>query len=65
VSFTKRQVDRDPFGHASTGARREVVQLTSEQAQALDQLRAMTRSGRFAAALLHGVTGSGKTELYL
>jgi primosomal protein N' (replication factor Y) len=65
VSFTKRQVDRDPFGHASVDARREAVDLTSEQAQALDQLRAMTRSGRFAAALLHGVTGSGKTELYL
>jgi len=65
VSFTKRQVDRDPFGHASVDARREAVDLTSEQARALDQLRAMTRSGRFAAALLHGVTGSGKTELYL
>jgi primosomal protein N' (replication factor Y) (superfamily II helicase) len=65
VSFTKRQVDRDPFGHASVSARREAVELTSEQAEALDQLRTMTRSGRFAAALLHGVTGSGKTELYL
>jgi primosomal protein N' (replication factor Y) len=65
VSFTRRQVDRDPFGHASVDARREAVELTSEQTQALGQLRAMTRSGRFAAALLHGVTGSGKTELYL
>ena len=65
VSFTRRQVERDPFGDASGTARREAVALTSEQAAALEQLSAMTRARRFAAALLHGVTGSGKTEIYL
>ena len=65
VSFTRRQVERDPFGHASGTAMREAIALTSEQAGALEQLRAMTRARRFAAALLHGVTGSGKTEIYL
>jgi primosomal protein N' (replication factor Y) (superfamily II helicase) len=65
VSFTRRQVERDPFGHASDAARREAFALTSEQAGALEQLRAMTRARRFAAALLHGITGSGKTEIYL
>ena len=65
VSFTRRQVERDPFDHASGTARREGVALTSEQAAALEQLSAMTRARRFAAALLHGVTGSGKTEIYL
>jgi primosomal protein N' (replication factor Y) len=65
VSFTRRQVERDPFGHASGTIRRETIALTSEQAAALEQLRAMTHARRFAAALLHGVTGSGKTEIYL
>ena len=65
VSFTRRQIDRDPFGHASGTARREAVALTTEQAHALDELRAMTQARRFAAVLLHGVTGSGKTEIYL
>ncbi len=40
-------------------------QLTAEQAAALDRLSALASSGDFHVALLHGVTGSGKTELYL
>jgi primosomal protein N' (replication factor Y) len=36
--------------------------LTDEQAQALDAIRA---AQGFATFLLHGVTGSGKTEIYL
>ncbi|HWX11968.1 MAG TPA: primosomal protein N' [Trinickia sp.] len=36
--------------------------LTDEQAQALDAIRA---ARGFATFLLHGVTGSGKTEVYL
>ncbi len=40
-------------------------QLTSEQSAALDRLRALASSGDFRVALLHGVTGSGKTEIYL
>jgi primosomal protein N' (replication factor Y) len=64
VSFTRRQVERDPF-HASETATRGTIALTSEQTGALEQLRAMTGTRRFAAALLHGVTGSGKTEIYL
>jgi primosomal protein N' (replication factor Y) (superfamily II helicase) len=68
VSFLRHRVERDPFGHAagaapSTG--QPVVSLTPEQEQALGRLRRLTDSERFAAVLLHGVTGSGKTELYL
>ncbi|HJW11538.1 MAG TPA: primosomal protein N', partial [Albitalea sp.] len=39
--------------------------LSAEQAQALEQLAAMGRDGAPGVALLHGVTGSGKTEVYL
>ncbi len=38
---------------------------TEDQARALEQLRADVDAGEFAAALLHGITGSGKTEVYL
>ncbi|MCH9681381.1 MAG: primosomal protein N', partial [Deltaproteobacteria bacterium] len=38
---------------------------TDEQALALDTLRADVDSGRYRSALLHGITGSGKTEVYL
>src|SRR5262245_6362781 len=39
--------------------------LTAEQTAAFDRLRAFADARAFRVALLHGVTGSGKTELYL
>jgi primosomal protein N' (replication factor Y) len=66
VTFTRRRIERDPAEHATTtGQRPAVVELTSEQTTAFDRLKCLARSGTFATALLHGVTGSGKTELYL
>ena len=40
-------------------------QLTGEQDAALGRLRALADTDAFHVALLHGVTGSGKTEIYL
>ena len=66
VTFTRRRVERDPAEHAATtGQRPPVVELTVEQQAAFERLQALALSGSFATALLHGVTGSGKTELYL
>ena len=67
VTLTSEPEDRDPFERASfpdqtPDAARE---LTPEQRAAFDQLVALTDAGTFRAALLHGVTGSGKTEIYL
>ena len=41
------------------------AQLTAHQQGALDELTAALGAGRFGAFLLEGVTGSGKTEVYL
>lgn len=41
------------------------AQLSGAQAEAAAALREAVRSGRFSATLLYGVTGSGKTEVYL
>lgn len=40
-------------------------ELNPGQGEALEQIRGALESHRFAAFLLHGVTGSGKTEVYL
>ena len=50
------------------GTEREVdlrVELTPEQAAALDAIGGAIADGRHERFLLHGVTGSGKTEVYL
>jgi primosomal protein N' (replication factor Y) len=39
--------------------------LNAEQKRALEEIWRWLISGKFEAALLHGVTGSGKTEVYL
>lgn len=39
--------------------------LNPDQERAVTQLQTWLDRGEFAAALLHGVTGSGKTEVYL
>ena len=66
VTITKRRIDRDPFQPgAADGARPGPLVLTADQESALARLRDLFHSGRFQTAMLHGVTGSGKTEIYL
>ena len=67
ISFRDERDERDPFEDA---ARMDVARdgdrlLTPEQETALDALAGMVDAGGFRVALLHGVTGSGKTEIYL
>jgi primosomal protein N' (replication factor Y) len=62
----RRRVERDPFDLSGDGiSRAPVVDLTQEQEAALVTLIARASAGTYHAALLHGVTGSGKTEIYL
>lgn len=67
VTVHLERVERDPFD-ASPFSAPPVEQgrrLTPAQAVALDRLTHLSAAGRFRVALLHGVTGSGKTEVYL
>jgi primosomal protein N' (replication factor Y) len=59
--------ERDPFGRASMDAVAYDTERppTREQAAACDTLMRLAAAGGFKVALLHGVTGSGKTEVYL
>ena len=66
VAISQRTVERDPFEQSTLETLpRKTVVLTSEQSSALGSLQAWAAARRFTAAVLHGVTGSGKTEVYL
>jgi primosomal protein N' (replication factor Y) len=64
VEVTVRDVRRDPLANAVLpGA--DNFELTDEQRDALTEIEAALRTREYAAFLLHGVTGSGKTEIYI
>ena len=68
IAFHRQRIERDPFAaagalHAGRPSTDRV--LTVEQSRALDVLGAAAASGQFSVFLLQGVTGSGKTEVYI
>ena len=66
VAIREERVDRDPFEHAVSAIRLHADRRpTDEQQGALDQLLPPASAHAFHVALIHGVTGSGKTEVYL
>ena len=76
VTTTREVVERDPWldgaqtltdpnRSAQTGGESAELVLTAEQQHAVDSLGPDAGSGAFSVALLQGVTGSGKTEIYL
>ncbi len=68
IAFHHQRIERDPFTSGATVSMAAVSDdrvLTEEQARALDALGAAASTGGFSVFLLQGVTGSGKTEVYL
>jgi primosomal protein N' (replication factor Y) len=65
VALCRRPVRRAPR-HRELGVRRaQPPDLTADQAGALAEVEGAIAAGEAARLLLHGVTGSGKTEVYL
>src|SRR5262245_34029157 len=65
VVFSSVAVRRDPLQSVAGSPQSSQRPHTSEQTIVLSELRKALSSDSFVPALLHGVTGSGKTEVYL
>ncbi len=59
-----RDVRRDPLADATLPAIDELV-LNAEQKFVFGEVETALAAGKYKAFLLHGVTGSGKTEVYI
>jgi len=64
VEIAPVKIDRIPLELTDAGARKVLV-FTPAQREAFDRLRALAAGPGCVRCLLHGVTGSGKTEIYL
>ncbi|HLL76259.1 MAG TPA: primosomal protein N' [Pyrinomonadaceae bacterium] len=64
VEVFAREIRRDPLAGAKLPAADDLV-LTAEQREALAEIETAIDARGFKAFLLHGVTGSGKTEIYI
>ncbi|HVX85270.1 MAG TPA: primosomal protein N' [Phycisphaerae bacterium] len=50
---------------ADIGGSAAVLELSADQQRAMKEIDGLLDAGGFAVRLIHGVTGSGKTELYI
>ncbi len=64
VVLAEERIYRDPFGNQPPFFP-PPERLTSQQNQVLAELVPAVKAGKFQTFLLHGVTGCGKTEVYM
>ena len=64
IEFVEQKVERNPLENKNL-ERTSKLELTEEQQEAFDKINKAIQENRYEEFLLYGVTGSGKTEVYL
>ncbi len=65
VSVRREEVIRNPYAAYAVKQDTSEIMLSRAQAKAFERLEELAQSNEAKAALLHGVTGSGKTKVML
>lgn len=65
VEIFDNEIYRDPYENKTVTPQREEIILNDEQQKAFENMLGQYSSGEGGASLLYGVTGSGKTVVYL
>lgn len=65
VEIFDNEIYRDPYENKTIAPQREEIILNDEQQKAFENMLGQYFSGGGGASLLYGVTGSGKTMVYL
>jgi primosomal protein N' (replication factor Y) (superfamily II helicase) len=64
IELSEEEVFRDPLLHAALPEINDIT-LTGAQSEALKKIEAKIAASEYHTFLLHGITGSGKTEVYI
>ncbi len=64
IEVVEKSIERNPFAHKNIQSTKR-LELTDEQKNAFDKVLYNIKSNAFGEFLIFGVTGSGKTEVYL
>lgn len=65
VELNETEIYRNPYDGVDGNVDKSEIVLSEEQQTAFDNLLSQYRKGRGSASLLYGVTGSGKTQVYM
>ncbi|MFP4248079.1 MAG: primosomal protein N' [Armatimonadota bacterium] len=65
VTVSEERIDRRPEAAGTEGEEKEFLCLTDAQQRAFDRVDRALDAREYEGLVLHGVTGSGKTEVYL
>ena len=64
IEIVEKQIERNPFINKKI-KRDEQKKLNKEQKECFDGISCSIENGEFSKNLIYGITGSGKTEIYL
>ena len=64
IEIIQQKVERNPFENKNVRPTNNLI-LTKEQQEAFDSINEAIKNNKYKEALIYGVTGSGKTEIYL